>query len=293
MYQSRQFPVSESEFEALFPDEAACIDYLFNIRWPAGFYCPACLEKDPEIQPVRRITCTHCGKQTSLTNATIESTNIQLHDWLLALWWLSKREGGTMDIPGKLKLGSYRTARGWMHQLRVVMAFADHDPCHGVVEIGSGFVAPATRQVKPVQVLAAAERLFPSGSIGRIHIQVIDTLTASSVKEFVHKSLESGCTIVGPKLSPYQEAANYGGIYVLDSGQDCPVGILSILSRLEVWLKNFNQRGSESKYLQQYCDEFCFQHNTNIQEDQQGVFSSLLEGCFSGLTEPYPEFVST
>ncbi len=284
MYQSGQFPLSETEFEALFSNEEACIDYLYCTRWPYGFTCPACLEKDPDAVASRVITCTHCGEQTSLTKGTImDGTDLPLHDWLLALWWLSKRDGSTMEIPGRLKLPSYQTAGGWLHQLRVVMALADDQPCAGVVEIGSRMVVAGGNRTDTVLVLAAAERLFLSGSIGRMHIQVIDCLTADNIRSFVYKFLEPGCTIVGPKLSPYQEAARYGDVYVLDSGGDCPVGIYGVLSHFQSWLKNIHQQGGEIQYLQQYCDEYCFQHNTMIQQDQQSVFSSLLDGCFAGL----------
>jgi hypothetical protein len=30
------------EFEARFPDEAACARWLLTKRWPDGFRCPAC-----------------------------------------------------------------------------------------------------------------------------------------------------------------------------------------------------------------------------------------------------------
>ena len=36
------FPHSLIEFQQHFPDEAACVEYLFAARWPAGFACPGC-----------------------------------------------------------------------------------------------------------------------------------------------------------------------------------------------------------------------------------------------------------
>ncbi len=29
-------------FSGRFPDNAACAHYLFSVRWPEGFVCPAC-----------------------------------------------------------------------------------------------------------------------------------------------------------------------------------------------------------------------------------------------------------
>jgi hypothetical protein len=36
------FPRSLIEFQRRFPDEAACVGYLFAARWPEGFVCPGC-----------------------------------------------------------------------------------------------------------------------------------------------------------------------------------------------------------------------------------------------------------
>lgn len=39
---SLPFPRSLPEFQRLFPNDAACADYLERIRWPKGFVCPKC-----------------------------------------------------------------------------------------------------------------------------------------------------------------------------------------------------------------------------------------------------------
>src|SRR6185369_11222822 len=37
-----ELPRSLPEFEARFPDDAACARWLMERRWPDGFRCPAC-----------------------------------------------------------------------------------------------------------------------------------------------------------------------------------------------------------------------------------------------------------
>ena len=39
------FPANEAEFDELFATEQACYAYLFKLRWPDGFRCPRCGEK--------------------------------------------------------------------------------------------------------------------------------------------------------------------------------------------------------------------------------------------------------
>jgi Transposase zinc-ribbon domain len=42
MMQMTDCPRSLIEFQQRFCDEAACVEYLFAARWPAGFVCPGC-----------------------------------------------------------------------------------------------------------------------------------------------------------------------------------------------------------------------------------------------------------
>src|SRR3954467_13459870 len=67
------FPHSLIEFQSRFPDEAACVGYLFAARWPKGFVCPACgTGKAWPLQTTYGTwECARCGKQTSVTAGTI------------------------------------------------------------------------------------------------------------------------------------------------------------------------------------------------------------------------------
>jgi hypothetical protein len=39
------FPANEAEFDERFSTEEACYKYLFDLRWPDGFRCPKCGNK--------------------------------------------------------------------------------------------------------------------------------------------------------------------------------------------------------------------------------------------------------
>jgi predicted RNA-binding Zn-ribbon protein involved in translation (DUF1610 family) len=67
------FPRSLVEFQSRFPDEAACVAYLFAARWPHGFVCPACGRNKAWQLQTKAWTweCASCGKQTSVTAGTI------------------------------------------------------------------------------------------------------------------------------------------------------------------------------------------------------------------------------
>ena len=66
-------PLSRAEFAAHFPDDAACARYLAARRWPGGFVCPCCDEREGWELRRERITwqCTSCGRQTFVTAGTV------------------------------------------------------------------------------------------------------------------------------------------------------------------------------------------------------------------------------
>jgi len=293
--QAKQFPQGERDFRAMFPEETACVDYIFCTRWPEGFECPTCRWRDRTVLPSRTVTCRHCGNRTSLTSGTVmHGTKKTLCTWLMAIWWLCVSEGGSSakDLQRLLHLSSYQTAWTWMQKLRTVMAAADVDPCRGLVEIGSATVAPAWEKPERALVIAAAETIYPTGITGRIRMQVIETLSTASVRNFLRKAVGSGSSIVGPRLDPYLNADKYGSVYVGDADVTNPARINEIISSFEIWLNKVHRGGVAVKHLQHYLDEFCFRNNSVIHPDRQAIFTSLLAGCMAGKSKPYRELVS-
>ncbi|HVA84679.1 MAG TPA: transposase, partial [Candidatus Saccharimonadales bacterium] len=65
------YPRTVADFNRMFPDEDACVAYLAACRWPDGFRCPRCGEREAFDLPRRRLwQCKACGHQTSVTAGT-------------------------------------------------------------------------------------------------------------------------------------------------------------------------------------------------------------------------------
>src|ERR1017187_4395925 len=54
-----------AEFAKRFATEAACRDYLIQLRWPDGFRCPHCGGRESWRLKNARFECRACGRQTS------------------------------------------------------------------------------------------------------------------------------------------------------------------------------------------------------------------------------------
>lgn len=66
-----EYPKNLADFEQMFATEDACREYLFHLRWPAGFVCPRCQGRKSWSTERDLLVCTACGHQASLTAGTL------------------------------------------------------------------------------------------------------------------------------------------------------------------------------------------------------------------------------
>ena len=110
-----------AEFAKRFATEAACRDYLIQLRWPEGFRCSHCGGRENWRLKNARFECRACGRQTSATAGTVfEGTRKPLRLWFRAMECVTSRRQGASAraLQGLLRLPSYQTAWVWLHKLR-------------------------------------------------------------------------------------------------------------------------------------------------------------------------------
>jgi transposase-like protein len=88
---------SLSEFQKAFPDEARCVAFLFQRRWPDGFVCPCCGKRRAvalKSRP-RLYECLDCGRQTSITAGTaLHRSKLPLTTWFWAAHLMATHSNG-------------------------------------------------------------------------------------------------------------------------------------------------------------------------------------------------------
>jgi hypothetical protein len=151
-------PGSLPEFEARFPDEAACARWLFERRWPEGFRCPGpgCgHDKGWELdRGTLLVECARCRRQTSVTAGTVlHRSHLPLRLWFLAAWLVATHKNGisARQLWLQLGLGSYKTAWLLLRKLRRAMA----DPRPISTSSSSASIA-AARRPPPSSVSSAS-----------------------------------------------------------------------------------------------------------------------------------------
>jgi hypothetical protein len=66
------YPRDWNQFLDWFADEAACLSYLEQLRWPEGFVCPRCGDASEPYRSSRsRFMCRVCRYQCTVTAGTV------------------------------------------------------------------------------------------------------------------------------------------------------------------------------------------------------------------------------
>ena len=131
------------QFEAAFPTEDACRDYLTRHRWPSqAIKCPRCgnakvyyLAKD------HTWSCKGCAKDgyhfSVLTGTIFENTNKPLRDWFRVIHMMltAKKGVSALQVHRTMGFGSYRTAWYMCHRIRAGLANEEFRQLMGIVEV--------------------------------------------------------------------------------------------------------------------------------------------------------------
>jgi transposase len=138
------------EFRREFPDDEACLEWLWRERHsPDGehAYCPKCeqersFKRYTTSQRRQSWTCTGCGHHVHPTAGTIfHKSSTSLHLWFYAMFLVSSSRCGIAAKQLERELGcSYKTAWRMLNKVRNALMEQDETPLSGEVEADSAYV---------------------------------------------------------------------------------------------------------------------------------------------------------
>lgn len=295
------YPGTYQELLSRFPDDASCVDYLAELRWPEGFVCPAC-GHDAYWRTRRGLwMCRECERKTSVTAGTIfDRTRTPLSTWFAAMWFVAAQKNGVSakDLQRILGFGSYETAWAWLHKVRRAMVRPDRDGLSGIVEVDETFVGGETpggfggsSDKAPVGV--AVERL-DGGRLGRIRLAALGRAGYDEIVDFVRHSVEPGSSLRTDGHGAYLRLPEMGyqhRIVVLtsrnpsDASVELP-GVHRVASLLKRWLLGTYHHGYSKRHLEYYLDEFTFRFNRRTSRKPGMLFYCLLQQAV--VADPHP-----
>ena len=213
-------PGSLIEFQQRFPDEAACVGYLFAARWPNGFVCPGCGNGRAWELQTKPWTweCAQCRRQTSVTAGTImHQSKLPLTIWFWAAYLMATHSNGisALQLQRQLALGSYKSAWLLCAKLRSSMVAPDRSPLAGLVEVDETAIA-CRSQHDPLsggggrshqgKILVVGAVEVEDGGPGRIRLAAVPDYAAASLHLFIADNLAPGATATTDGWSAYPGA---------------------------------------------------------------------------------------
>lgn len=288
------FPKTLHEFQSMFATEEACQKYLAECRWPEGFACPRCGNRDAyELVKLRRWQCTRCRYQVSLTAGTIlhnTKTPVTVWFWAAYLMTTDKRGISALLLQRQLGLRYYETAWMILHKLRQAMVNLAREPLRGEVEVDETWIGgtqaglQGSRQLrgrKAALVLVAVEKR--GRATGRARMAVIPDFRAGTLIAFLRQNVAPGSLVYTDGLKSFSGLEEAGFRHMprsQPSRTDLHKGAKSVLPLADRAIGNLKQwllgthHGVGSGRLQAYLDEFVFRHNRRKQP--MAAFQTLL-----------------
>lgn len=147
--------VSFMEFQREYPNDAACLDWLWHTRYSEDgehAHCPKCeqtrrFKRYATKQRRQSWTCTGCGHHIQPTAGTIfHKSSTSLHLWFYAIYLMSSSKCGIAAKQLEREIGvNYKTALRMLHLIRAELMAQDDEPLSGEVEVDETYVGGKTR----------------------------------------------------------------------------------------------------------------------------------------------------
>lgn len=282
MSTNEHYPRHFQEFLEQFKNEDDCWNYIYEIRWPNGFVCPKCRERDKYwLTDHKLIHCSSCGHQTSVTGGTIfHGTRKPLLLWFHIMWWVVAQKTGAsvnnlMDFMG---FGSYETAWSWLQKLRRAMVRLERDRLSGEVEVDETYIGgkeigkgkQGRGSETKILVIVATE--CHGKQIGRVWFKCVPDSSIENLEQFVNENIEPGSKVITDGWSGYNfligsPTYNHEVKPILSSkkqAHELLPHVHLVDSLVKRWINGTHQGKISPKYLSYYLDEFAFRFNRKL-----------------------------
>ena len=204
--------LSEAEFRARFGTEAACRAALFQLRWGKGWVCPGCGHGGyAELKGRPLYQCNRCKRQVGLTAGTVfHWTKLPLTTWFLAIYHLTRSQGGMSSIELARRLGT-RQPTAWLlkHKLMAAMQAreAGKPKLAGRVEVDDAYLGGQRsggkrgRGAAAKTPFVAAVETTAERKPRRLRLTVVNGFRKKEIANLAKRDFAAGSNIVTDGLS--------------------------------------------------------------------------------------------
>lgn len=190
-------PYTIKDFDRQFPDDAACLDYVFKLRFPGIQYY--------HKLKGRVVYQNNDGFQISpLAGTVFRDTTTPLKSWFYAIYLFSVSKTGVSSKQLERQLGvGYKTA--WRIGNRIRSKIKEASPMlSGIVEIDEAYVGGKKRlnvrrnSLNKTAVLGMVERK------GKVYMEILPDISSKTIQGAIKKRVTKGSIIITDGLNAYK-----------------------------------------------------------------------------------------
>lgn len=286
------------DFIAQFPNEDACLDWLWHRLYPAKVFCPQCQRTHlyHRVKSRKVYECDACGHQISPTAGTVfHKSPTPLRSWFYAIFLMSSTRTGISAKQLQRELGvTYKTAWRMFTQVRKPMAQGSPFLV-GQVEADETYIG-GKRSGKRGR--GAEGKSIAFGMVerkGKAIVKVTPNVQAKTLEPIIQwfAPVTEATTVFTDELASYNRLTLMGYKHetVQHSAKEYVRGVAHVNNVESLW--STVKRGIDGvnhsvspQYLQSYLDSYVFRFNHR--KDEQPMFKTLLMQVH-GADVPTPE----
>jgi transposase len=298
---SSESQLSLMEFMREYPDDAACLDWLWRARLsPDGehAHCPECKteRRFHRVKGRPAYDCDRCGHHLHPTAGTIfHKSSTSLHLWFYAMWLMTSTRCGISAKQLERELGvTYKTAWRMFNLIRNRLMSQDGEaPLSGAVEADETFIGGKPRESDRRRRKAMGwnaqtdyweRKAIVFGAVergGRIRAEVVPNSRASVIRPKAREFILPGSMIYTDEYHAYEKLGRTGYTHrrinhhakVYVDGDVHTQTIDGFYGLLKNGLRGVYHAVSH-KWLQGYVNEYAWRYNRR--DEPQAMFHALL-----------------
>ncbi|MGI9050933.1 MAG: IS1595 family transposase [Rubrobacteraceae bacterium] len=282
------------EFMREFPDDAACLEWLWRNRYSEDgehAYCPKCEAKRgfrryETSQQRQSWTCVHCGHHVHPTAGTIfHKSSTSLHLWFYAMYLMTSTRCGISAKQLERELGvTYKTAWRMANLIRNELMTQDDEPFSGEVEMDETYISRRRRGTKRGRPSEDSHKTPVFGMVqrsGQVAAVAVRNVKSKTLMPHVHKRVLPSTVVYTDELRSYDglKRKGYQHHRIHHAEQVYVSGTVHTNTIEGFW--SLTKRGINgvyhdvsAKHLQGYLNEYAFRYNHRDKNQEQ--FKKLL-----------------
>jgi transposase len=281
-------PISIQEFMQMFPDDDACLEHLFKLRYGADFACPRCglVGKFHKLSKMPAYSCQGCGDHLHLMVGTpFYNSHTPLQKWFYAMYLFTTTRHGVpaKELQRQLSV-NYKTAWRMGHKIREYLGLVDGDaPLSGHIEADETMIGGKRSGGKRGRGAPGKTVVF--GMLerqGDVMTRIVENVRCATLEPHILANVKKGSTVRTDELQSYAKLARHGYMHgAVNHGAEEWVksihhtqGIEGFWSIVKRSIHGTHVHVS-SRHLAKYLAEFEFRWN--LRDDQASMFPLLLK----------------